>query len=106
MECERQAINAPVQGFIGDYKAMAMVEIHEKLDRTKVKIVGEHHDAILFIIRDEAIDEIAPQILAILRHPRLLDVFRVDLSVPMEGELEIGPWGAGKSYKEKVISKS
>jgi DNA polymerase I-like protein with 3'-5' exonuclease and polymerase domains len=101
-ECERQAINSPVQGFIGDYKAMAMVELHERLDPKKAKIVGEHHDAILFIIREDSINEVAPIILEVLRHPRLLDTFKINLNIPMEGELEIGRWGKGKTYHFKV----
>ncbi len=51
MEAERQAINSPIQGFIGDYKAAVMVEIHEEVDRSKFRLVGEHHDAVLGIVR-------------------------------------------------------
>ena len=51
MEAQRQSINAPIQGFIGDYKAMVMIEVHENVDRSKFRVVGEHHDAILGIVK-------------------------------------------------------
>lgn len=100
-EAERQAVNAPIQGFIGDYKAMVMVEIHETVDRDKFRLVGEHHDAVLGIVREGCEDETLPQVLSILRAPRLLKDFKVRLGIPMEGEVEVGPWGAGQEYHEK-----
>lgn len=100
MEAERQAINSPIQGFIGDYKAAVMVEIHEDVDRTKFKLCGEHHDAVLGMVRTDAKDEVLPQVLSIMRKPKLLEVFKIDLGLPMEGELEIGPWGKGEKYVE------
>lgn len=98
MEAERQAINSPVQGFIGDYKAMCLVEIHEDIDRSKLRVVGEHHDAILMIVREGSEDEVLPKVLKIIRKPKLLRTFGIRLDVPMDGEIEVGPWGAGKTY--------
>jgi len=98
MEAERQAINAPIQGFIGDYKAAVMVEVHETVDRSKFRLVGEHHDAILGIVRSDAKDDVLPQVLKIMREPKLMKTFKIDLGLPMEGELEIGPWGKGEKY--------
>lgn len=98
MEAERQSVNAPIQGFIGDYKAMVMVEVHEDVDRSKFRLVGEHHDAILGIVKIGHEDEVLPQVLSILREPKLLKDFNVHLGLPMEGELEVGPWGKGEKY--------
>lgn len=98
MEAERQAINSPVQGFIGDYKAMCLVEIHEDIDRSKLRVVGEHHDAILMIVREGSEDQVLPKVLKIIRKPKLLRTFGIRLDVPMDGEIEVGPWGAGKTY--------
>ena len=102
MEAERQAVNAPIQGFIGDYKAAVIVEVHEDVDRDKFRLVGEHHDAILAIVKTECKDEVLPQVLSIMREPKLLKEFNINLGLPMEGELEVGPWGAGKKYIEKA----
>lgn len=100
MEAERQAINSPVQGVIGDWKAAALVEIHETIDRKKLKIVGEHHDALLMIVKNGCEDEVLPQVRRIMRKPALLDVFKIKMAVPMESEIELGPWGAGKKYED------
>jgi len=97
-EAERQAVNSPVQGFIGDYKAMALVECHQTFERSKLRVVGEHHDALLIIVKDEHIDECVPKVLDIIRRPKLMDTFKIKLNVPMEGEAELGPWGRGTKY--------
>lgn len=102
MEAERQAINSPIQGGIGDYKAMVMIEIHETVDRSKFRLCGEHHDAILGIVREGCEDEVLPQVLSIMRRPKLVDEFKCRMDIPMEGEIEVGPWGAGKKYEEHL----
>ena len=98
-EAERQAVNSPVQGLIGDYKAMCLVEIHQTFPRSQCRLVGEHHDAVLCIVKDEHVDEVVPKMLQIAEHPALLDTFKINLSVPMEGEAELGNWGKGKKYE-------
>jgi uracil-DNA glycosylase family 4 len=100
-ECERQGINSPVQGYIGDHKAMALVEIHETVDRNKFKLVGEHHDALLGVVRNDCIEEILPKVRSIMRRPKLIDEFGIDLIIPMEADLELGNWGAGKKWEPK-----
>lgn len=100
MECERQAINSPVQGTIGDWKAAALVEIENEIPRSQLRIVGEHHDAILMIVRPESINETLPRVRAIMRHPKLLEEFKIKTAVPMDSEIEIGNWGAGKAYED------
>lgn len=95
-ECERQAINSPVQGFIGDFKAMALVEIHETFPRDEVRIVGEHHDAILAIFENRSLQRNIGRVLEIMRRPRILGELGVKLRVPMEADAEAGNWGAGR----------
>lgn len=100
-EAERQAINSPVQGAIGDWKAASLVEICETLPRDRIRIVGEHHDAILFIVRkDPKIQaRVLPALREIMRKPKLLEGFKIRMSVPMESEIELGPWGSGKPWR-------
>lgn len=100
-ECERQAINSPVQGMIGDVKAMAMVEIHETVPHTHFRLVGEHHDALLGMVRNDVIDETLTQVREIMRRPKLFDRFKIDLAIPLEAELELGNWGAGTKWEPK-----
>lgn len=102
-ECERQAINSPVQGVIGDIKGMAMVEIHETIPHTDLRLVGEHHDAILGIVREgPTMDPTLRQMKKIMQRPSLFDDFHIDLSIPLEAELELGPWGAGKTWHDNL----
>lgn len=98
MEAERQAVNSGVQAMIGDYKAMILIEIHQTFSRKKVRLVGEHHDSVLTLVKNEYIDECVPQMLKIAERPALMDTFKIKLSVPMEGEAELGPWGKGEKY--------
>ena len=101
-ECERQAINSPIQGYIGDHKAMAVVEIHETFDREReLRVVGEVHDAILMWVRTEKVEALLPRVASIMRTPRLVKEFKIDLPVPIEADLTVGPWGAGKNWKPK-----
>ena len=97
-ESERQAVNSGVQAMIGDYKVMLLIEIHQTFSRKKVRLVGEHHDSVLTLIKNEHIDECVPQMLKIAERPALMDTFKIKLSVPMEGEAELGPWGKGEKY--------
>lgn len=98
-ECERQAINSPIQGFIGDLKAMAMVELVDKLDPNKARVVGEVHDSILFWIRTDSLDEQLPKIKAIMNRPELFDEFHINPPVPITCDIEVGDWGKGKTWK-------
>jgi DNA polymerase-1 len=101
-ECERQAINSPVQGFIGDFKAMALVELAEKLDPARARVVGEVHDSILFWVRTELLEVELPKIAKIMQNPELVKEFNIDLSVPIDVELEVGPWGKGVKWIPKA----
>lgn len=101
-ESERQAINAPVQGFIGDFKAMALVELVEKLDPKRARVVGEVHDSVLFWVRTKHLKTELPRIARIMRKPELLEEFNIRLNVPMEVDLEVGPWGKGKKWVEEA----
>jgi len=105
MEAERQAINAPVQGTIGDWKAAVLVEAHETIDRTKFRLCGEHHDALLGLVKIGCEDETLPQLIQIIRKPKLLKEFKIHLDIPMDGEVEIGPWGARDNVKYVLPSE-
>lgn len=106
MEAERQAINSPVQGTIGDWKTAALIEIEETIPSNKLRLVGEHHDALLGILRPEYRDEVLPMVRRIMRRPSLFDLFKINTVVPMESEIEIGVWGAGKGYEDPKHEKN
>jgi DNA polymerase-1 len=97
-EAERQAVNSGVQAMIGDWKVMLLIEIHQTISRDKCKLVGEHHDSVLTIVKDEHLGEIVPKMLAIAKKPKLLKTFKIKLDVPMQGDAELGNWGAGTKW--------
>lgn len=102
-ECERQAINSPIQGFIGDLKVMGMLDIYERIqvpsEGRVLRIKGEVHDSILMWVKTEHLDQILPQIKECMERPSTLEHFGVTLPVPIVADLEIGTWGAGKIWK-------
>lgn len=94
-EAERQGINSPVQGFVGDFKAMGAVEIAETVPDNRFFLVGEHHDAILGYVHPHNNQDTLAKVAAIMRKPKLLDQLGIELSIPMEVEVAVGPWGRG-----------
>lgn len=100
-ESERQAINSPVQGFIGDLKVMGMLDIYEQVQLKHpelIRIKGEVHDSILLWIKTGHLDEIVPQVKKCMEQPTWLDRFDIKLPVSIVADIEIGPWGAGKPW--------
>lgn len=99
-EAERQAINSPVQSFANELNLMAAVELHQTFDSSYYKIIGTVHDSILQLVRKDKLHVVVPRIKKIMSHPKLMDDFAIKLSVPIEAEVSIGPWGASKSDKD------
>lgn len=99
-EAERQAINAPIQGFASDINLMCALQLREEFGRDKVRICGTVHDNILFWCRPKHVKTVVPRILKIMQRPRLFDEFEIDFRVPICGEAKIGPWSLGVSLKK------
>lgn len=96
-EAERQAINSPIQGFgSGDLKVMALLAVKEYLDANGYGVVvGEVHDSVLGWFREDVANEAAAQVKAIMENPPLLEIFGIELSVPLVVDIEVGgSWGA------------
>lgn len=89
----RRAINTPVQGTGSDLLISAVTEINRRFKKEGVKIVGTVHDSILGEFREEDREWIVPEIRRIMLHPPVLDDFGVELSVPLEVDIGVGPWG-------------
>ena len=97
-EAERQAINSPVQSFANELNLMALIEIDTNYP--DVVPVGTVHDSILALIPTPKIRQYVPEILEMMKHPPLLDKLGIRLSVPIEAEAKIGPWGKGVSLEK------
>lgn len=98
-ECERQAINSPIQGFIGDYKAMIMLEIDEAFDENTLRQVGEVHDSVLMWIRTERLKAVLPKLKHVAEHPKLAREAGLKFPIPLTVDIEVGAWGAGIKWK-------
>lgn len=101
-ESERQAINSPVQGFIGDMKVMGMLSIYHNLQvpdkGEKLRIKAEVHDSILMWVKNEHLNEMLPKIKYEMEHPYLIDEMGIELPVPIIADIEVGTWGKGKTW--------
>jgi len=98
-ECERQAINSPIQGFIGDYKAMIMLEIDETFSWDTLRQVGEVHDSVLMWVRTEALADVLPELKQRAENPKLAREAGLKFPIQLTVDIECGAWGAGKKFK-------
>lgn len=89
----RRAINTPVQGTGSDLLISAATQIHKELKGEGLKIVGTVHDSILGEFNEEDRDWIVPEIRRIMLHPAAMDEFGVELKVPLDCDIGVGPWG-------------
>lgn len=89
----RRAINTPVQGTGSDLLIGSMAELNRKYKKEGLTIVGTVHDSILgeFYAKDK--DWIVPEIKKVMLHPEVMDVFGVELKVPLDVDIGVGPWG-------------
>ena len=93
-QAERNAINAPVQGFASDITQMAVVAVHQAYGRDMLNIVGSIHDAILMEIREDVADQLLPEIKKLIEHPPLLDKLGAEMTVPLVADAHFGDWGS------------
>ena len=89
----RRAINTPVQGTGSDLLLSAAAQIHKELKGEGLTIVGTVHDSILGEFREEDKDWIVDEIRRIMKHPAAMDEFGVELKVPLDCDIGVGPWG-------------
>jgi DNA polymerase-1 len=61
---ERQAINAPIQGAAADLVKMAMLAIHDMLEKNKFKskMILQVHDELLFDVRADELAKLEPMV--------------------------------------------
>lgn len=95
-EAERQAINTPVQGFASDLVISALADILEdkSLDKSKYKIIGSVHDAILVEADEDVAKEYAQKVKEHMENPSILEICDIEITVPLVADIEIGSaWG-------------
>ena len=91
---ERQAINSPVQGFGSDLCTSALAEIvfSKELDHTRFNVLGSVHDAILFEIRDDYVEELVPKLKYMMELPSIIE--GMEVPIPLVADVEVSQsWG-------------
>lgn len=93
-QAERQSINSGVQGFASDMCTSALADIvfSDEIDHDRCIVLGSVHDAILFEIRDDYVDEVSPIINRIMEKPSIIE--GIDIPIPIIADSEVGKaWG-------------
>lgn len=97
MEAERQAINSPVQSLASDFTLLAMILLSQR----GYLILGLVHDALLFEVEEDKLDTQLPIIKETMENLPLLELFELDVTVPIEVELKVGShWSEGEVWGE------
>jgi DNA polymerase-1 len=96
-EAERQAINSPVQSFASDLMLLSLVRLDIMLPRTRARIVGTVHDALLFEMREDYVEEGVAIVRRVMEDVSEIEKFGAQVTVPIEVEIKVGQhWGEGK----------
>ena len=83
-ECERAAINAPIQGTAADILKRAMIDLERELGSDEeLRLLLQVHDELVFEIRPAAVERLRERIRQIMADA-------VTLTVPLEVELGLG----------------
>lgn len=91
----RRAINTPVQSTASDILLFAAVECDEILSKPMdLSVVGTIHDAILFDVPEDMVEDAKKEIKRIMSRPKALDIFDVTFKVPIEADVGVGAWGS------------
>lgn len=93
-QAERQSINSGVQGFASDMCTSALADIvfSKEIDHDRCIVLGSVHDAILFEIRDDYVEEVAPKLKYTMEHPSILE--GLDIPIPIVADSEVAQaWG-------------
>lgn len=99
-EAERQAVNSPVQGMANEINLMALIQIKKEFSSKVCMPIATVHDSILAYARIDHAEKIARRLMEIMKRPTLMDKFEIDMRVPLEADVKIGPWGAGVSLEK------
>lgn len=93
-QAERQSVNSGVQGFASDMCISALSDIvfSDIIDHERCKVLGSVHDAILFEIRDDYVEEVVPILKEMMEHPSIID--GIDIPIPIIADVEVHQaWG-------------
>lgn len=93
-QAERQSINSGVQGFASDMCTSALADIvfSKEIDHDRCIVLGSVHDAILFEIRDDYVEEVVPKLKSMMENPSIIE--GIDIPIPIIADAEVAQaWG-------------
>ncbi len=90
-QAERMAINAPIQGTAADCMRIAMLRVHEYIEKQErsdeVRMLLQVHDELVFEIKKELVEKVVPDIVAIMEG---VLTEKESQGVPLVAEAKIG----------------
>jgi len=94
-ESERQAINSPVQSFASDLMLVSLTRLDRAFPNNVARTVGSVHDALLFEVREQYVDEVCAKIKEVMEDTDYVKkVFGTEITVPIEVEIKVSDhWG-------------
>ena len=96
-EVLKQAVNFPCSSIASDLMLFSMIALNELQDTERVRIVASIHDALLFEVREDVLQEEAARITKIME---LTPQYKLQTELPFKVELKVGPrWGELKDYE-------
>ena len=99
-QAERNSINSPVQSLASDINLNAFIDICNKYNNEIVRPCGTIHDAIMLEVRNDHLDRVCKDLKHFMENPSIFKRLNVQFNIPIESEVEIGPWGKGTVWKE------
>ena len=99
-QAERNSINSPVQSLASDINLNAFIDICNKYSNDVVRPNGTIHDAIMLEVRNDVLDRVCKDLKEYMEHPSIFERHQVHFGIPIESEVEVGPWGKGEVWKE------
>jgi len=80
---ERNAVNAPIQGSAADIIKLAMIRIHQKLEKYQTRMLLQVHDELVFDLPHEELEEVQPMIIQEMEQV-------IQTEVPLKVEVGLG----------------
>ena len=81
---ERTAANTPIQGTAADLIKLAMIELEERLDPGRARMLLQVHDELLFEVREGEVEDVVPVVREEMEGA-------MELDVPLTVDVGVGP---------------
>ena len=89
-ECERQAINSPVQRMASDLGLIAMSEFGKMCDWETVRPLAFIHDAVVIEAREDKVMDAAKCIKWCMQNQPITEWFQIESPIPIVADIEVG----------------